>query len=134
MNGDVSLLLLYDEEKRILLQHREENIKRLPGYWAFFGGRIEKGETPEQALVREVKEELDIELKDYQFFKKYECFEGDALKNIKYVYIGKINKGIDELELQEGQRLKFFKKEEIPQVKFANILKDIVMDYLKSKD
>ncbi|HIH17265.1 MAG: 7,8-dihydro-8-oxoguanine triphosphatase [archaeon GW2011_AR6] len=59
MRRDVAVIILYDNKKRILLQHRGKNSPRLPGYWAFFGGGIEKGETPEQAVRRECKEELN---------------------------------------------------------------------------
>jgi len=39
--------------------------------YGFFGGKIKQGETPEQGLEREIKEELNIEIKNYNFFKKY---------------------------------------------------------------
>jgi len=131
----VAAIILENNKEEILLYLRDDKPSiPFPNHWDLFGGFLEEGETPEQALIREVKEELDFDLKEYQFFKKYECLEGDALQNIKYVYIGKIDKPISELKLQEGQGLQFFKKEEISQVKFANILKDVVMDYLKSKD
>jgi 8-oxo-dGTP pyrophosphatase MutT (NUDIX family) len=35
--------ILRDEEGRILLQHRDKNIKRFPNCWGFFGGGIEEG-------------------------------------------------------------------------------------------
>ena len=92
---------------------------------------MEEGETPEQALVREVKEELDIDLKEYSFYKKYECLTGDAYENIKFIYTGRINIPIEEITLLEGVRPQYFKRSEIPEVKFANILKTIVMDYMR---
>ena len=64
MEKDLALILLYDEQKRILLQHRSEDAPALPGYWAFFGGAIEKVESPEQSVRREAKEELGYELKN----------------------------------------------------------------------
>lgn len=103
-----------------------------PHHWDLIGGHVEEGETPEEALVREVKEELDYDLKDYKFFKKYTCLEGDAYPNIKYIYSGKFNLPIEEVTLMEGERPKYFKKEEIPDVKFANILKKIVLDYINT--
>jgi 8-oxo-dGTP diphosphatase len=101
-----------------------------PDHWDLIGGHVEEGETPEEALVREVKEELDIDIKDYVFYRKYECFTGDAYENIKYIYYGKIGVPIEEITLLEGVRPQYFSREEIPNVKFANILKSIVMDYI----
>jgi 8-oxo-dGTP diphosphatase len=104
-----------------------------PYHWDLFGGHIEEGETPDQALVREVKEELDYDLKEYKFFKEYLCLEGDAYPNIKFIYSGKINLPIEDITLLEGERLQYFSKEEIPYVKFANILKTIVMEFINAK-
>ena len=91
---------------------------------------VEEGETPEEALVREVKEELDIDIKEYTFYKKYECLTGDAYENVKYIYSGKINIPIEEITLLEGERPQYFSREEIPNANFANIIKSIVMDYI----
>jgi len=53
---------LVDPDNRILLAQRPEG-KSMAGLWEFPGGKIEVGETPEQALVRELQEELGIETK-----------------------------------------------------------------------
>lgn len=103
-----------------------------PQHWDLFGGHVEEGETPEEALVREVREELDYELKEFKFFKRYECYEGDAYPNIKYIYSGSFNLPLDEIKLMEGDRPGYFSREEVPGIKFANILKEIVMDYIKA--
>lgn len=104
-----------------------------PYHWDLIGGHVEEGETPEEALIREVKEEIDFDLKYYSFFKEYLCLEGDAYPNIKYIYSGRIALPIEEIPLLEGERLQFFTKEEIPDVKFANILKRIMLDYIESR-
>jgi len=52
---------LVDPDGRILLAKRPAG-KPLAGLWEFPGGKVEPGETPEAALIRELKEELDIEI------------------------------------------------------------------------
>ena len=56
----VVLAFLYDNNGRVLLAQRPEG-KSYGGLWEFPGGKIEPNETPETALVRELKEELGID-------------------------------------------------------------------------
>ena len=127
----IAAIILENEKGEFLLYLRDNKPGiPFPAYWDLIGGHVEEGETPEEALVREVKEELDIDLKEYTFYKKYECLTGDAYENIKYIYTGKINLPIEEITLLEGVRPQYFSREEIPKVKFANILKTIVMEYI----
>ena len=56
----VSLALINDADE-ILLSKRPKN-KHLAGFWEFPGGKVETGEVPEIALIREIKEELDINI------------------------------------------------------------------------
>ncbi|MGD9668458.1 MAG: 8-oxo-dGTP diphosphatase MutT [Hyphomicrobiaceae bacterium] len=57
----VVAVALIDSDNRILLSRRPEG-KQLAGLWEFPGGKVDTGETPEDALIRELREELDIEL------------------------------------------------------------------------
>jgi 8-oxo-dGTP diphosphatase len=135
MMRKVAAVILENDKGEILLYLRDnKSTIPFPHHWDLFGGYIEEGETPEEALVREVKEELNFDLHDVRFFKQYDCMTGDVYPNVKYVYIGRINKSIEQLTLQEGEQLKFFTRDEIPTVKFANILQSIVMDYLESQN
>ena len=56
----VSAVALIDPDGRVLLAQRPEG-KSMAGLWEFPGGKVEAGETPEDALVRELHEELGIE-------------------------------------------------------------------------
>lgn len=53
------------KNNKILIAQRFEK-KMLPGLWEFPGGKVEKGETPEDALQREIKEELRLNIKVLQ--------------------------------------------------------------------
>jgi 8-oxo-dGTP diphosphatase len=55
----VSAVTLIDKNRRVLLQQRPAG-KAMAGLWEFPGGKVETGETPEHALVRELLEELSI--------------------------------------------------------------------------
>jgi len=54
---------LVDSEGRVLIAQRPEG-KNMAGLWEFPGGKIESGERPEAALIRELREELGIEVKE----------------------------------------------------------------------
>jgi 8-oxo-dGTP diphosphatase len=57
----VASIALIDASDQILIAKRP-NKKHLSGFWEFPGGKVEKGESPEYALIREVKEELNIDI------------------------------------------------------------------------
>jgi 8-oxo-dGTP diphosphatase len=54
---------LVDADGRVLLQQRPPG-RQMEGLWEFPGGKIERGETPEAALIRELREELGIETEE----------------------------------------------------------------------
>lgn len=59
----VAAVALIDADGRVLISKRPEG-KQLGGLWEFPGGKVEPGERPEAALVRELKEELAIDVSE----------------------------------------------------------------------
>mgnify|MGYP001253019282 CR=1 FL=1 len=119
MKLKVALIVLYDSEKKFLLQHRSEDAERLPCYWGFFGGGIRKAESPEDAVRRETFEELNHKLKFPELVVK-QNFELENFNGFMYVYIEEFNGIKSKLRLQEGQGWGWFKEYEIDKLKMTN--------------
>lgn len=60
---EVVVAVAFDKDGRFLMTSRPEG-KVYAGYWEFPGGKVEAGETLEEALVREMKEELGVQVTD----------------------------------------------------------------------
>lgn len=124
----VSLIIENSEEKIMLMLRDNKPDIPFPNHWAFIGGDIEERETPEQALRRETKEELDYNLKGFTFFRNY------TINDIEYnVYYIKGDYKIDDFKLNEGQEIKFFSRIEIPSLEIAFDNKKIILDYFNNK-
>ena len=127
----IAQILLFDRNGKLLIYLRDDKADiPFPNRWDFFGGHVEAGETPEAALVRELKEELDIELDHWEFFRRYECLQGDAYPNSKFIYHGAVDRLPENLTLYEGQRLTSIAADERWAYNFANILGAILEDFI----
>ncbi|PAB60040.1 8-oxo-dGTP diphosphatase MutT [Anaeromicrobium sediminis] len=64
---EVVAAIIRNDKNEILIAKRKED-KSLGGFWEFPGGKIEKGERDEESLIRELKEEMDIEIEVKSYF------------------------------------------------------------------
>ncbi len=102
-------------------------------YWDLVGGFIDFDETLEESLVREVKEEIGFDLKEFKYFASYT--DTYFYKDIDYHTLGMIFVGeVPDQGLKPSDDIsefKFFTKDEIPWDKLAfNNVKKALEDYL----
>ena len=113
----VALIIFYDDKKRILLQDRR-GISKRGEEWGYFGGGIDEGETPEQAVVRETKEELQYDLKEHRYVGRY-TDEIPAHVIDRHVFIAPL-KDSSQLTQIEGKNMQFFTLEEALKLKMVS--------------
>lgn len=99
------------------------------------GGKIDKGETDEECLKREIKEEIGTNLIEVEFFKEYltENFYSDKYKIIERVYIAKIE-GEPEPDT-EIENIVWFSKEDYQNKKYPmipHIEEELIPDLIKN--
>lgn len=83
--------------------------------WEFPGGKMEQGETPEQALLREIREELDVEIEVGQLFDTVE-YDYPSFHLTMHCFLCTIKSG--ELILKEHEAAKWLNKESLDSVEW----------------
>jgi len=109
-------------EGKILLQQRDDRPDlRYPGCWTTFGGKVEDGETPHEAMRRELLEEIELELPMRLWKVDDYPMERDGQKIIvqRFFYVGRIDRAASEITLNEGQALGYFGLEDLDRLKIG---------------
>ncbi|HET7394435.1 MAG TPA: hypothetical protein VFK25_11625, partial [Candidatus Binatia bacterium] len=70
-------------------------------------------------------------LKRWNLFRVYHCARGDVYPNIKHIYWAQIDQSSAQLTLNEGQRLMSLGADELDRLKFANILREVLRDFIE---
>jgi 8-oxo-dGTP diphosphatase len=99
----VAACALVDADGRVLLARRPPD-KPMAGLWEFPGGKVEKGERPEVALIRELREELGIEVSERCLAPfTFASYTYEAFHLLMPLYICRKWQG--EVDAKEGQEL-----------------------------
>lgn len=113
---NAAVFLLLDKDRRMLLQQRSLDAAVMPGYWAFFGGGIEAGETALEAVIREAWEEVECLLTDPKFVFEQD-FVLDNAEGHMCVFVEKFRGDKKALKLKEGHGCGWFRSEETKALK-----------------
>jgi 8-oxo-dGTP diphosphatase len=125
---EVSCAIIINGEKEVLATQRSETM-RLPLKWEFPGGKIEKGETAEVCLTREIKEELNIKIGITQSLPATVHSYGDL--TIRLIpFVCEIQSG--EIELTEHLVYRWLKNSELLDLDWAEADEVILKNYLTS--
>ena len=125
----IALLFIVIDNKVLLFKRSPEETTN-PGKYGMLGGHIEKGESPEAALKREIKEEAGVELKSFKKLKTYEL--DDVQLNV--FYTNEFDTENIKLDKKEHTGRKFFTLEQLDEMSPEECIdtnKGIARDYNK---
>lgn len=110
------------EDRRQISKHGEK--------WSFFGGSIKPNETPKEALIRELKEELNYCITNFDFFKSFDFIIKE--KNIKltyHMYISKIP-DLNNIIVHDKASYKIINIDEIKKLELIEFDRIIINEFL----
>ncbi|MCF7866900.1 NUDIX hydrolase [Candidatus Woesearchaeota archaeon] len=120
---------IFIDNKKILLAKRS-NLEDFPNTWSIPGGTVDEGESFEAALVREIKEELNLDIKEFKFWKEYSYdLKENVLVRAKY-FVGSCTGDIF-LDIDEVSEVCWFDIDEsLLGLNFAFNQKEVIKDFL----
>lgn len=121
---EVALAFLVNQGKLLLYQRDNRRDIDYPGYWAPLGGQVEEGESPLEAVRREILEEIGCEASDLTFLRRLDVVNNPmCADHTIYLFGGKIDKKLKEMRLTEGQALRYFTADELISLNIPDLLK-----------
>jgi 8-oxo-dGTP diphosphatase len=113
----IAVGILVTEAQRYLMKRRDDvPWIAFPDQWSFFGGGLEPGESPEEALCRELHEELGWQPESFEFFTQSRLllpFPEPVLEDITFFTVPIAEASISGLTLMEGAEMRLFRAAEL---------------------
>ncbi|MGD8189827.1 (deoxy)nucleoside triphosphate pyrophosphohydrolase [Brevibacillus ginsengisoli] len=112
---DVVGAVIVNEEHKILAALRSKQMS-LPGMWEFPGGKIEKGEMPQDSLIREIREELECDIEVGELVSD-SVYEYPTVKVRLITYFAKVVGGVPQAS--EHEELRWITRDELNSLQWA---------------
>jgi len=104
-------VVIFDNKNRLLLQQRDQKSSiYFPGFWGLFGGACKPDEIPELTVMRELQEELSIDIKNAIHFLTLQISTTGlgSLTRTRHFFFSQINRQlIENINLKEGVALRY---------------------------
>jgi 8-oxo-dGTP pyrophosphatase MutT (NUDIX family)/ketosteroid isomerase-like protein len=124
-----AMLLIVTEDGGLLLHHRDDKPEiPNPDCWAGFGGAVEDGETVEDAVLREVREETGLQIADPIFLTEAVDYEGDGRTVSLFYIVGGVRP--EDIDLQEGTGVGVHRIEDLPNLKITPFVRRAIYSHL----
>lgn len=123
-----SIIFVNKNEQVLLFLRDDTPLIPFPGMWDIPGGHLEPDESPEQCIIREIREEMEIELKGFRIFSVTEFID-----RIEYTFWKRADLDIESIRLHEGQSLKWVTEAEAAGTELAYGFNEIVSDFFKKR-
>lgn len=129
MSEKVAKVILFDADGRLFIYLRDDKQSiPYPNMWDLLGGSVEEGESVVEAGLREVQEEIGVELSDLTIFGQYTSAEGHEFTILR----GKTDVRPGDVILTEGQRLTSIPLDSRGEYDFVPVLAKALNDFAKS--
>jgi 8-oxo-dGTP diphosphatase len=115
------------QEVLLLLRDNKPEIA-YPNYWSLVGGHVEVGESAEQAALRELGEEVGLNL-CLSLWKRYDYQFAPNVMVDQYIFVGKVDSENPEMILGEGQAMRFFNYRDIKELKIGFGFEVVLSEY-----
>ena len=126
-------IVLVNARGEILLNLRDDNpTDHWPNCWDVIGGVVEDGETPDECMVREMREETGEALAGFDAFRVYDVPVPNGGVAKFHVYAGRLDKPASALVLGEGQEHRFFPVSELDGLNIARGTDLVLRDFVTS--